>query len=217
MLVRGNLVLAESSQRPTLLPALPARGLRRGAPGAEPGDGGPGGEGVPARLGHDTHPEHRWFVRIDNWHPCRLNELIHAHWAKAARKKRIDRDILALAVAGAGVPAARGKRRVGLEITLGPRRRAADPDAYWKGLLDGLVHCGALVNDSPAWVELLPVQYLRGGRNATVLFLADVPEEELPRSRRTPRVFRHPFVENEPVREEEEMPERPGEDYFSAL
>lgn len=124
----------------------------------------------------DTHPDNVWFVRIDKWHPTRLNQLITCHWATAGKRKKHDQQIISLSVLGAAVPKATRRRRVSLEITLAPRQRAADPDAYWKSTLDALVKCGALVNDSRVWCELGPVEFQRGTVASTVIKLEDLQE-----------------------------------------
>jgi hypothetical protein len=54
---------------------------------------------------------------------------------------------------------------------LGPRQRGADPDAYWKSLLDALVHAGLLVDDSPKWCELGPVRFERECRRKPAIQL----------------------------------------------
>jgi len=91
-----------------------------------------------------------------------------------SRRKRSDREIVAAYVLMAGAIEATGKRRVNLHITLSPRQRAADPDAYWKSLLDALVHCKALRNDNRQWVELMPVEFDRASTKATTIVLTDV-------------------------------------------
>lgn len=115
-----------------------------------------------------------WFVRIDNWQPTRLNQLLNCQWRKNARLKKTDAAIIAVSILGADVPRAEIKRRVSVEIILGPRQRAADPDAYWKSLLDGLVVCGALVDDSRTWCELGSVSFQRGKRRARILKLENI-------------------------------------------
>ena len=60
----------------------------------------------------------RWFVRIDRWHPARLNHLLNSHWAVAARLKKLDANIIALACKGADVP-----------------RRSASVECRWKSRL----------------------------------------------------------------------------------
>lgn len=115
-----------------------------------------------------------WSVLIPDWHPAKLNELLGVHWAVAARRKKADRRMLMVYCHNHGVEKATTKRRVDLTITLAPRQRAADPDAYWKTTCDALVACGALVNDSHKWVELAPVRYERGGSKSTLIVLTDL-------------------------------------------
>lgn len=114
-------------------------------------------------------------VRISNWHPVRLNMLVGWYWAKINRLKRSDAVVVACHVRAANVPRAGGKRRVGLIITLGPHQRGGDPDAYWKSTLDALTEAGAIVDDSPAYVELAPVEYEHGNGPATTITLEDLP------------------------------------------
>jgi hypothetical protein len=90
-----------------------------------------------------------------------------------AKAKAFDAQLVAACVTGAGVPRAEGKRRVSLEIHLGPRQRGGDPDAYWKSTLDALVSCGALVDDRKEMVDLGEVTYLRAKTRATVIILEE--------------------------------------------
>jgi Holliday junction resolvase RusA-like endonuclease len=115
-----------------------------------------------------------WTMFIPDWHPTKLNQLIGRHFAVVARLKRVDRWHIATWSLRDGVRAAQGKRRVQLTIILGPRQRAADPDAYWKCLLDALVHCGLLKDDNRQWVELAPVEFDRGKQKATIIKLEDI-------------------------------------------
>lgn len=115
-----------------------------------------------------------FYVRIDHWHPTPLNELLNCHWAERGRKKKADAQIVGVSVRGADVPRASLPRLVALEITLGKGQRAADPDAYWKSLLDGLVACGALKDDSRQWCHLGEVSFVRGERPRTVIRLENV-------------------------------------------
>jgi Holliday junction resolvase RusA-like endonuclease len=111
-------------------------------------------------------------VTIPNWHPKRLNELIGCHWAAAGRKKKADRNLVWAYTRK--VPKAKLPRRVTLTLTMAPRQRRGDGDAYWKSLLDALVHCGLLVDDGPKWCELAPVRYVRGPAMATEIGLEDL-------------------------------------------
>lgn len=124
-----------------------------------------------AKRKDGDEPVQRWFVAIPRWLPTRTNQLINSHWAIRNRLKKGDADIIAASVLGADVPRADCRRRVSLTITLGPGRRRPDPDAFWKTVLDGLVKCGALVNDSPVWCELGTVDVVRGEQDGTVIIL----------------------------------------------
>lgn len=111
---------------------------------------------------------------VDGWQPARLNDLL-GHWSRRARLKRADRDVIAAYARLAGVPSARGRRRVSLLITLAPRQRAPDPDSLWKSTLDALVRCGLLLDDDRFGVELGPVTFDRGPARQTAITLEDVP------------------------------------------
>lgn len=115
-----------------------------------------------------------WTVGIPGWHPRRVNEWDGRHWASRSRAKKSDRQVVALCCLAARVPPASCRRRVTLTITLGPRQRGADPDSYWKSLLDALVACGALRDDRKEWVELAPVRYDRGPARASRITLEDL-------------------------------------------
>jgi hypothetical protein len=115
-----------------------------------------------------------WCVEIPDFHPTTLNEMIGRNKYVIHRRKKKDQGVIAAAFLIARVPRATAKRRVMLTITLGPRQRGSDPDAFWKATLDSLVSIGALVDDSKEWVELPPVRYERGERRSTRITLEDV-------------------------------------------
>ena len=130
---------------------------------------------VDAKRPAGPPPPGRWVVTILNFHPCPLNKLIGCHWAVAHARKMADQRRIAEEMALAGVPeAVRVRRRVSLRVVLGPRQRAFDPDAPWKSLLDALVACRRLVNDSRQWMELGTIEFERGKARATVLVIEDV-------------------------------------------
>ena len=60
------------------------------------------------------------------------------------RLKKADREVVGLHARLSGIPPATGRRRVSLVLTLAPRQRGGDPDAYWKSTLDALTACGLL-------------------------------------------------------------------------
>ncbi len=112
---------------------------------------------------------------LRNHHPARLNELLAGHWGPRHRRKKFDRDIIALEARSQRTPKATTARRVSVEIVLGPRQRAGDPDAYWKSLLDALATAGLLVDDRRQCVELGPVTFTRGPAKRTAITLEDLP------------------------------------------
>ena len=131
----------------------------------------------PPRLPDPTPAQRharRFSVLIGRWHPTPLNQLLGSHHMVAARLKASDAAIVFGELFAAGVPAARAKRRVSLILTLGKGQRACDPDAYFKSAHDALVGCGALVDDSRQWVELIPVEFIRGDEKATRIILEDI-------------------------------------------
>lgn len=111
---------------------------------------------------------------IDQWHPQRVNTLLGRHWAARNRLKRADYQMVACYAVALGIPRATGKRRVSLEITLAGPGRPPDGDSYWKVVLDSLVACGLLCDDSPKWAELGPVTFSRGKERCTVITLEDI-------------------------------------------
>lgn len=115
-----------------------------------------------------------WMFRIDGFHPVLLNKLLGVHWAAAGRLKKADREIIAHYASAVGVPRATGKRQVTLRIVLAKGQRGGDGDAYYKSALDALVKAGLLVDDNRQWAELMPVEYERAAKKATVITLEEV-------------------------------------------
>jgi len=111
-------------------------------------------------------------VTIPDWRPARINSLVGVHWAVAAKRKKLDRNLLS--VYFQGKPKATTKRRVRLHIILTGRQKEADPDAQYKSLLDGLVKCGMLVDDSNQWCEITTPTYDRALQGSTTIMLEDV-------------------------------------------
>jgi len=116
-----------------------------------------------------------YILTIPDWAPTPLNKLLSAHWGTPAKRKKADARMIWAYAASAQIPKATGKRSVELTITLAPRQRAADPDAYFKSGCDALVRCGLLTDDNRQGVELLPVRFKRGERKATRIVLRDLP------------------------------------------
>ena len=117
----------------------------------------------------------RYVIEIPNWTPAKINELL-GHRQKATRLKKRDREIVWGYTRQVKIPPQERKRRISLAIILPTSRPGPfpDPDAFFKSLNDALVYAGALVNDSPKWVELAPVQYERAAQWGTRIVLEDI-------------------------------------------
>ena len=113
-------------------------------------------------------------LRIERWQPAPLNSLINCHWATAARRKRVDKNMIAHYCKTARIPLAPGPREVSLLVTLGPKQRAPDPDSLWKSTLDALVHAGMLIDDNRQYVRQGSVDFERGSERATLITLTDI-------------------------------------------
>lgn len=113
-------------------------------------------------------------ITIPKWHPTTVNRLLNCHWAVAGKRKSIDRKMICYECKRHRVPRTEGRRRVSLIIHLDPGQRGADVDAYWKSILDALVHAGAICNDSHRWSELGLVRFMRDGMGTTIT-LEDIP------------------------------------------
>lgn len=116
----------------------------------------------------------RYILTIPDWHPATTNQLLRSVRLRIRLKKN-DREMVCGYSLQANIPNASVRRRVSLQLTLAPRQRAADPDAYWKSLLDALVRAGLLVDDNRTWCELGSVEFTRGSARATTIMLEDIP------------------------------------------
>jgi Holliday junction resolvase RusA-like endonuclease len=135
------------------------------------------------RKAKPTAPPTLHRLVIPAWHPARLNQWDGRHWSTRSRAKRCDRSIVAGYALQQRIPPATGKRRVSLVITLAPRQRAGDPDAYFKTVNDALVHAGLLLDDNRQGVELGTVEFLRGLARETEIVLEDLDDIAGPRRR----------------------------------
>ena len=104
-----------------------------------------------------------------------MNAMFRLHWAERNRRKKADYTVIALEARQQGITKATGPRRVSLVILHAKGRRTVDPDAIWKTLLDGLVKCGLLVDDAPAFLTLGSVSYEIGKQKGLRVILEDLP------------------------------------------
>jgi Holliday junction resolvase RusA-like endonuclease len=116
----------------------------------------------------------RYAFTIDGWRPAALNELLKGGPYGAARLKRRDREYVWGYSRKAGVPRAKGPRRVSLAIQLPPRQRRWDIDALQKSTLDACVFARILVDDRDLYAEWGGVTYTRGPRLETTIIIEDI-------------------------------------------
>lgn len=129
---------------------------------------------VPAKVRVSAPPRPAVHVlRIAGWHPTPLNKLVGRHPMQAHKLKADDKAQVRIEAVIQRIPPAAFRRTVSLTITLAPRQRACDPDAYWKSLLDALVGAVLLVDDSRQWCRLGSVTFDRGERRSTTITLTD--------------------------------------------
>jgi hypothetical protein len=123
-------------------------------------------------------------IWIPAWRPPATREWVGRHWSVLHRLKRQTADLLALyRLAEPRVPDATGPRKVRLAVRLAPGQRRHDADAFDKVLLDSLVTCGLLLDDSGrGLVGRVGLSFSRArspGEVGTLITLTDV--EEAPR------------------------------------
>lgn len=118
----------------------------------------------------------RHEIKIPDWHPAKLNELISKGWRTKHRLKTRDKNMVATYVLAQAVPAATGRRRVSLLIVLGKGHREPDPDAYWKSTLDALKQAEMLTDDDRKGCVMGEVEFVRSrdGSCSTTIILEDV-------------------------------------------
>lgn len=112
-----------------------------------------------------------WRVEIPDWTPPTVNDLLRGHWVKKYRLKKAAAKLVAGYCVLAGVPEADGPRKVSLRLEGWPAGNLPDPDNLWKVLLDSLVSCRRLIDDSSEWCELGDVEVLRSKRRRTVILI----------------------------------------------
>jgi hypothetical protein len=114
------------------------------------------------------------ILYLPDYSPISLNKLLKMHWAEQGRVKKGDKQIVSHYAGEQMLKPAIGKRRVSLFVTLAKGGKRMDEDNIFKVLLDSLVACGLLKNDSPNWVERGKVTWAKGETRETFVLLEDV-------------------------------------------
>lgn len=93
---------------------------------------------------------------VVNYLPPSVNQRGSTHWRRIAQQRKDAHQHAWTAWHEAGKPLANNRKAV-VDIHIEAHGLADDPDnrtSRVKGLLDGLVKVGCLVDDSPEWLEL---------------------------------------------------------------
>lgn len=109
---------------------------------------------------------------IQGWVPISLNKFLRMHWSK--RNRQLKADYAIIKISCSDLKPAKGHRTLNVSFT-GTR---CDPDNLLKILLDGLVHCKVLVDDSPEFLTLGSVTASTAGTPGTHLELIDTEEQK---------------------------------------
>lgn len=113
-------------------------------------------------------------LRIERWHPYRLNQLIGRNPYVKGKLRKIDDNMVGFYALQNRLPLATGRRRVDLHITLDPYGKQGDEDNWWKSIKDALKNAKLLIDDSRKWCEQGGLTFERGPERATLITLTDL-------------------------------------------
>jgi hypothetical protein len=113
-------------------------------------------------------------LSLAGFRPPSLNRLLRMHWAARLRLGRQVKQLVGLERLAQGLPKAGGRRRVSVLVEVAGPGGLPDPDGTLKLLLDALVACGLLIDDSARWCECAPPAVRRGEATRTVVALEDM-------------------------------------------
>lgn len=114
-------------------------------------------------------------IIIPDWTPPSVNLILGRHPKAGHKIKREAYNLVAGYCIQQGVPVSGlRKRRVSLDITFGRKGRFPDKSNLWKILLDGLVDCHRLMDDSQDYCEEGEITFQRGDKRQTIIILEDV-------------------------------------------
>ena len=111
-------------------------------------------------------------MRIVGWIPASVNKLTtRDHWAVKRRIKGVDRDTVHAAAILSQIPVANDRRSVHCHVVYPQGQRRFDRDNLRKSLLDALVSCAAIKNDSPKWLISDTITDSRGDGDIPVTYI----------------------------------------------
>lgn len=111
---------------------------------------------------------------IPDWVPTSTNQLL-GHWGAAARKKKLDREMIWAHCAH--IPKAEKKRTLRVRLYINGKGRSPDPDNIQKSLHDALKKNGLIVDDSDKWLLAMQPEIIRPALSkGTEIFLMDMED-----------------------------------------
>jgi hypothetical protein len=119
------------------------------------------------------------ILTIPHWIPVSTNKLLKAHWAARNKLKKKDANIIWGRALEDRIPTALQRRKVEIHFILKPQRgRPIDPDNCLKSLLDALVKCRMIIDDSQKWCWWVGPTIERGTKDfwGTRLILTDLED-----------------------------------------
>ncbi len=90
------------------------------------------------------------------WTPPSINQFVSKHWSALYRAKNRAAKYLWIEALAQGVPRAKGRRRLAIEVHGAATGRPPDADNLLKVLLDSCVKAGLLTDDGPSGLEGVP-------------------------------------------------------------
>ena len=113
-------------------------------------------------------------LTVPNYLPPTKNTLLRLHWSKQTKIKRECKALIAAHAIEQGIVKANWKRRVTVKLTLAGRAKERDGDSSFLTVLDALTEAKLILDDSPKWLELMPLEQERGKAISTVIVLEDL-------------------------------------------
>lgn len=116
---------------------------------------------------------------INDWLPEQLANGSHGHWSVRQKKLKAAHIMVWAAAKQEGLQPVVGRARVTIKLVF-PVNRRRDADglhARIKGVLDGLVKGGWLVDDSTDHIELRVTAEVRPGHKGTEITLESLPPD----------------------------------------
>lgn len=102
------------------------------------------------------------ILTIPRWMPVSDNILMGAHRFTKIKLKKADANAIYWSMREQRIPTALKRRKIEVVIKCKPRGRMPDPTNFAKSLLDAMVKCRLVIDDSQRWCEYVTPIIKRG-------------------------------------------------------